>query len=74
MQLKRLIILFFIFLFLQNQFGLYANAAECENFGKEINENYEPIIPWETKNNIGIYWAYAWNQDKKKTKIGRAHV
>jgi|TARA_B100001964_G_C14253556_1_gene611152 hypothetical protein len=71
MQLKRLIILFFIFLFLQNQFGLYANAAECENFGKEINENYEPIIPWETKNNIGIYWAYAWNQDKKKTKIDR---
>ena len=36
-------IILFSFLFLQNQFTTFANAAECEDFGKKVDEKYNPI-------------------------------
>ena len=54
---KRVIIFLFSFLFLQNQFTTFANASECEDFGKKVDEKYNPIPPYEEKNNLGIYWA-----------------
>ena len=67
---KRVIIFLFSFLFLQNQFTTFANTAECEDFGKKVDEKYNPIIPYEEKNNLGIYWAHTWDQNNQKI-IGR---
>ena len=68
---KRVIIFLFSFLFLQNQFTTFADAAECETFGKKVDEQYDPIIPYEEKNDLGIYWSYAWDQDNQKIKVNR---
>jgi hypothetical protein len=68
---KKVIIFFLCFLFFQNQFNTLVDAAECENFGKEVDKNYEPIIPLEKKNDLGIYWSYKWDKDNQKIKVNR---
>ena len=68
---KRVIIFLFSFLFLQNQFTTFADAAECETFGKKVDEQYDPIIPYEEKNDLGIYWSYAWDQNNQKIIVNR---
>ena len=68
---KRVIIFLFSFLFLQNQFTTFANAAECEDFGKKVDEKYNPILPYEEKNNLGIYWAHTWDQNNQKITVKR---
>ena len=68
---KRVIIFLFSFLFLQNQFTTFANAAECEDFGKKVDEKYNPIRPYEEKNNLGIYWTHTWDQNNQKITVKR---
>ena len=68
---KRVIIFLFSFLCLQNQFTTLANAAECEDFGKKVDEKYNPILPYEEKNNLGIYWAPKWDQNNQKITVKR---
>ena len=68
---KRVIIFLFSLLFLQNQFTTFANAGVCEDFGKKVDEQYDPIIPYEEKNDLGIYWSYAWDQNNQKIIVNR---
>ncbi len=68
---KKIIIFFLCFLFFQNQFSMLVDAAECENFGIVVDKNYEPIIPLEKRNDLGIYWSYNWDKNNKKIKINR---
>ena len=71
MSQKRLIIFLFSFLFLQNQFFSSAVANVCENFAKSVAEEYEPIPPFEEKNDIGILFDYEWDEKNQKTIIKR---
>ena len=68
---KRIIIFLFSLLFLQNQFTTFANASECEDFGKKVDEKYNPIPPYEEKNNLGIYWTPTWDQNNQKIIVNR---
>ena len=68
---KRLIIFLFSFLFLQNQLFSSAVANVCENFAKSVVEEYEPIPPFEEKNDIGILFDYEWDEKNQKTIIKR---
>ena len=68
---KRVIIFLFSFLFLQNQFTTFVDAAECETFGKKVDEQYDPIIPYEEKNDLGIYWSYVLDQNNQKIIVNR---
>ena len=68
---KRAIIFLFSFLFLQNQFTTFVNASECETFGKKVDEKYDPILPDEEKNDLGIYWVHVWNENKQKITVKR---
>jgi hypothetical protein len=68
---KRVIIFFFGFLFLQNQFLSVAIADTCENFYKAITEQVEITIPSEEIIDLGIYFNYGWDQTKQKKIIDR---
>ena len=71
MFLKRIIIVFFVFLFVQNQFFSSAIADPCKNFDKAVIEEYEPIFPFEEKDDLGIFFNYEWNKNNQKKIIKR---
>ena len=71
MFLKRIIIVFFAFLFVQNQFFSSAIADPCKNFDKAVIEEYEPIFPFEEKDDLGIFFNYEWNKNNQKKIIKR---
>ena len=71
MFLKRIIIVFFVFLFVQNQFFSSAIADPCKNFDKAVIEEYEPIFPFEEKDDLGIFFNYEWDENNQKIIIER---
>ena len=71
MHFKRIIVLFLFFLFSQNLFTSQVDADSCVIFGQEVDNKYEPIFPFEKKNDIGIYWSYTWDADNQKIKVKR---
>jgi len=71
MFLKRIIIVFFVFLFVQNQFFSSAIADPCKNFDKAVIEEYEPIFPFEEKDDLGIFFNYEWDENIQKIIIKR---
>ena len=71
MFLKRIIIVFFVFLFVQNQFFSSAIADPCKNFDKAVIEGYEPIFPFEEKDDLGIFFNYEWDENIQKIIIKR---
>ena len=71
MHFKRIIVLFLFFLFSQNLFTSQVDADSCVIFGQEVDNKYEPIFPFEKKNDIGIYWSYTWDADNQKKKVKR---
>jgi hypothetical protein len=68
---KRVIIFFFGFLFLQNQFFSVAIADTCKNFYKAVTEQAEPIYPLEEVIDLGIYFSYVWDETEQKKIINR---
>ena len=66
MFLKRIIIVFFVFLFVQNQFFSSAIADPCKNFDKAVIEEYDPIFPFEEKDDLGIFFYYEWDKNIQK--------
>jgi len=71
MYFKRIIVLFLFFLFSENLFISQVDADSCVIFGQEVDNKYEPIFPFEKKNDIGIYWSYTWDADNQKIKVKR---
>ena len=65
---KRIIIFFYGFLFLHNQFLSNAVADTCKDFYKAVTEQVEITIPFEEITDLGIYFNYDWNQTEQ-TKI-----
>jgi len=68
---KRVIIFFFGFLFLQNQFFSVAIADTCKDFYKAVTEQVEITIPYEEIIDLGIYFNYDWDQTEQKKIIKR---
>ena len=62
MFLKRVIIFFFCFLFLQSQFLSNAIADTCKDFYKAVTEQAEVTIPFEEIIDLGIYFNYDWDK------------
>ena len=71
MFLKRVIIFFFGFLFLQSQFFSVAIADTCKDFYKAVTEQVEITIPYEEIIDLGIYFNYDWDQTEQKKIIKR---
>jgi hypothetical protein len=58
-------------LFVQNQFFSSAIADPCINFDKAVIEEYEPIFPFEEKDDLGIFFNYEWDENIQKIIIKR---
>ena len=71
MKYKNLIIFFFSFFILVFK----VNADPTEEFNKKVKEKYNEIIglyPFqERRNDIGVFYDFAWNKEKKIISIKR---
>ena len=72
MLLRRVIIGFFVFLFLQIQFFASVIAADnCTNFYDAVVKKKQINFPYTKYNDLGIFFDYSWDQDKQERIIKR---
>ena len=68
---KRILIILYTFLLLQAQFFSPAIADTCKNFYRAVTKLETVTVPFDEKTDLGIYFDYKWDQEKKEKLIKR---